>query len=295
MRSKNLFACIGAFLLAATMATGASAAELKVKASSVEGQVQMCKADNSGCKTVTANALVPVGVVIKTKAGSSCVLKWSTGHVVKVGPLSAVKLNKAMLKDGAENTELELQAGKVHARAQKLSSGNSAFNIKTPTAVAGVRGTDFFASLVENGAVDIGVVEGSIVVSGDGFEILVDEGLMFAIDDQGVYSDPIPLPEPIVEEIKAEVKLLMQEQEQEFGDVDDTDLDDYDDTEDTDDTDDYDDVDDYDDDFDDLTDDALDDIDDAFDDQIIEEMVDDAMYDYETGDVEVIIYVQPQG
>ena len=307
------------FILVLAVAGPGLGEELKVKVSKSEGKVQVCKTETSGCKSVKSGVVLPLGAVLKTAAGASCMLKWSTGHVVKVGPLSAVKLNKAALKNGAENTELELKKGNVHARAQKLSKGDSSFNIKTPTAVAGVRGTDFFAGLDDAGAIDIGVVEGSIVVSGDGFEIFVDEGLLFAIDEAGNYSDPIPLPPQVVQELKQEVQELKQEEAKDFGEVgsdeesedseeasgDEEDQEESDAEQDEEDTgadtetdaevnanedmamDDVEVPDD-------VADDILGVIDTAIENAINEEIVSDAQTVYETGSIDVIITIEPQ-
>ena len=46
-------------------------------------------------------------------------------------------------RTGTENTLLDLAVGKILVKAQKLRDPDSKFEVKTPTSVVGVRGTNF--------------------------------------------------------------------------------------------------------------------------------------------------------
>ena len=67
------------------------------------------------------------------------------GHVLKVSPQSTVTLSQLEKSAAGETSKISLEKGKVFANAKKLQTG-STFEIKPPTAVAGVRGTGFECS-----------------------------------------------------------------------------------------------------------------------------------------------------
>jgi len=64
------------------------------------------------------------------------------GSILSVGSNSHMKV---LQHDAtAQQTQLELTVGKMRVQAEKLTKPGASFTVKTPTAVAGVIGTDFF-------------------------------------------------------------------------------------------------------------------------------------------------------
>ena len=106
-------------------------------------------------------AVLPVVNVIRgpqqTPASTSEAIYWgdviNTGHlararvalddgsVLSVGSDSNLTVTKH--DGGAQQTELDLNYGRVRAKAVKQVKPNASFQIRTPTGVAGVVGTDF--------------------------------------------------------------------------------------------------------------------------------------------------------
>src|SRR5271163_388016 len=106
-------------------------------------------------------AVLPVVNVIRgpqqTPASTSEAVYWgdviNTGHlararvalddgsVLSVGSDSNLTVTKH--DGGAQQTELDLNYGRVRAKAVKQVKPNASFQIRTPTGVAGVVGTDF--------------------------------------------------------------------------------------------------------------------------------------------------------
>ena len=106
-------------------------------------------------------AVLPVVNVIRgpqqTPASTSEAVYWgdviNTGHlararvalddgsVLSVGSDSNLTVTKH--DGGAQQTELDLNYGRVRANAVKQVKPNASFQIRTPTGVAGVVGTDF--------------------------------------------------------------------------------------------------------------------------------------------------------
>lgn len=81
------------------------------------------------------------------------------GSVLNVGADSSLRVTK---HDAAsQQTELELGFGRVRANAVKQTKAGANFQIRTPTGVAGVVGTDFFLAF-ENYVTRIVVFEGKV-------------------------------------------------------------------------------------------------------------------------------------
>lgn len=64
------------------------------------------------------------------------------GSILSVG--SASNLKVVQHDAAAQQTQLELSMGKMRAQVNKLTKPTASFTVKTPTAVAGVVGTDFY-------------------------------------------------------------------------------------------------------------------------------------------------------
>src|SRR5277367_369749 len=124
-------------------------------------------------------AVLPVVNVIRgpqqTPASTSEAVYWgdviNTGHlararvalddgsVLSVGSDSNLTVTKH--DGGAQQTELDLNYGRVRAKAVKQTKPGASFQIRTPTGVAGVVGTDFFLAF-ENYVTRIVVFEGKV-------------------------------------------------------------------------------------------------------------------------------------
>lgn len=217
IQKQKVVATIGILMLGVFLSSVARAENVKVRIGSVKGSVE---AQIGGAwKAVKNNDKVDVGTAVKTGADSSCLLLWNDGNIVKVQSLSMVTVEEAS-KDGAkENSTMKLTNGKMFATAKKLTTGDSSFRVKTPTAVAGVRGTDIGVG-VEGGASTFQVAAGSIDVALPGGEpVILDQGTQVGVTE-GMAS--VPMPEPIppaelqelqsnISDVKVEAEAAMSE------------------------------------------------------------------------------------
>jgi hypothetical protein len=148
------------------------------KVASIEGEVLIQKGGKGDWSAAAEGAAVRVGDVVKTGAKSSCVLTWNLGNTVKLSAFTVMKVAR-MDKEpaaGAENSQLDLWAGGMHGRAKKLSDVNSSFEVHTPTAIAGVRGTKLAVEVGADESTDVKCLEGSVYVkSNSGGEVFLKE------------------------------------------------------------------------------------------------------------------------
>jgi hypothetical protein len=101
--------------------------------------------------------------IIITGERSSCDVKLGSS-IIRIKEKS--KMSFAMLsnKNNAESTSLELQEGKLLCKPKKLLKGDS-FTVKTPTAVAAVRGTEFTIEADPEKTTRIKVFDGKVAVA----------------------------------------------------------------------------------------------------------------------------------
>jgi len=193
---------ITAMLAVILFAAVAAAAPMKVTVDKVTGKVEMNASDTAGWKALKTGDAVPVGSAVRTGPGASCMLKWAGGNVVSVSPLTVLTVEEAeKAASGAEKSTLNLKNGKINAHAKKLSTKDSAFSVKTPTAVAGVRGTDVYGSM-DGGAASFAVADGSLALEIGGEEIIIDDGFIVNIDDAGMVSPPEPIPPAMMKDLQ---------------------------------------------------------------------------------------------
>lgn len=126
------------------------------------GQVEF--KDGKEWKNITMNQVLIQNDVIKTSAKSKANIMLDDGTVLKLGPSSELSLANYDYSDKARQTDLKLDSGSVALKVTKLTK-DSKFNVKTVTAVAGVRGTKFFMSVNDNKDVDVAVYDGKVEVT----------------------------------------------------------------------------------------------------------------------------------
>ena len=110
----------------------------KVAASVPKGYIMRASqkmADNPGDDVHWNDELV-------TESSGRARVTLDDGSILSVGSNSNLKV--VQHDSNAQQTQLELSAGKIRAQVNKITKPNGSFTVKTPTAVAGVVGTDFY-------------------------------------------------------------------------------------------------------------------------------------------------------
>jgi hypothetical protein len=100
--------------------------------------------------------------IIETGTMSSCDIKIGDS-MIRIKENSKAILAQLLRKDGLENTTLGLDVGKMICKPKKLLK-NESFLVKTPTAVAGVRGTNFSVEADAQKTTRIKVFDGKVAV-----------------------------------------------------------------------------------------------------------------------------------
>jgi len=140
----------------------------------------------------SANAKVYWGDVVTTDRGGRARITLDDGSILNVGSDSQLKV---VQHDAAnQRTQLQLAYGRLRTSAVRLARAGSSFEVRTPTAVAGVVGTGFDLSFI-NDITSLSVTEGSVNLCNlAGQCVAVGAGFTSAIRGNQAPSQPATTP-----------------------------------------------------------------------------------------------------
>ncbi|MES2964320.1 MAG: FecR family protein [Bdellovibrionota bacterium] len=152
------------------------------KTSPVECDDVVLTGPDSSALLILANAKLTIGPVTRFEIASTLKLEAAKQPSVSLLNLTYGKL-RALVSRGKESAASSTAAQK-DSKSPKSGQANT-FQIKTATAVAGVRGTDFFVGFdPTSGVTDQATIEGSVEVSQQGSQesVLVEGGKQVTLD-----------------------------------------------------------------------------------------------------------------
>jgi hypothetical protein len=137
----------------------------------VEGLVDIRRSPQAGAVAVHVGDQVEIGFVVRTKRGGKAEIQFKDESVIRLAPETLITIDEYSFQpDGARQRgllglfrgTLRSTVSKLRGAAMTVSQTDSSFNVKTPTTIAGVKGTDFIV-YYERG------VTGVIFLDGFGF------------------------------------------------------------------------------------------------------------------------------
>jgi hypothetical protein len=171
MKRKNFTAIIVlAVLFALAGAASALAGGVVGRFTVVDGRVDILRPGQTRAEPVARDATVTAGDIVRTKSDSFAEIVFNDGAVLKVSESSRIEIKDYELTGNGKRKMglLRLLRGKIRATVPKtlgriipISRGPSNFEVETPTAVAGARGTDFFVWF-DRGTTGVFVLDGTV-------------------------------------------------------------------------------------------------------------------------------------
>ncbi len=123
--------------------------------------------------------------LIKTERSGRARIGLSDGSILSVGSNSELKI--VQHDPNSQQTQLELNYGKLRSRVVAITKPGGKFEVKTPNAVAGVVGTDFTIEYdPSTGVTNVIVYSGTVIVTGFGQSVTVQAGQMVQITKNGI-------------------------------------------------------------------------------------------------------------
>jgi hypothetical protein len=156
--------------LAATMLSAQSQAVIR----QMTGKVELQAAPQQVWVPAKTGMTIPLGASISTGFNSMAVLELGSS-VVQVNPLTRMRIDELVQKQGTVRTDLFLRVGKVKADIKSVQGLAQDFRVKSPVSTAAVRGTGF-----EYDGYDLYVYEGKVT-----FSNLIGQSVTYAPGEQG--------------------------------------------------------------------------------------------------------------
>lgn len=131
-------------------------------------------------------ATVPGGSRIRTGADGQAEVVFPDGSKMQVRPSTQVALSGA--KRTEQKSSVVLFFGRVWSKVSRSVGGETSYEVNTPNAVAGVRGTEFETAVADDGTAKVRVTEGKVAVASDvdGEGAEVSRGQETTADGKGV-------------------------------------------------------------------------------------------------------------
>jgi hypothetical protein len=164
------------------------------KIKTVAGSVQLKRAGQSRYEQLKPGMQIRVGDEIVTRQGS-VVIELADGSIISLDEQSNLIFNRLSHfgKTGMVDTQLRLNKGSLTTDIPPLVKG-SRYEIKTPSAVAAVRGTEFRLRSDDQGT-RVEVLQGVVEFTGEHGQVLVNAGQGASISSNTPRIDLIKLPD----------------------------------------------------------------------------------------------------
>lgn len=178
---KPLLSVLLLVLCGLLIADNAVAAEAIAKLTLVNGRVDLLRGGGLPAVAAKVGDSLFVNDVIRTKSRSRAEVEFTDGTVLKISQRSRIDISEYVAGDARGARRINLPRGKVEAvvpaRLAKeigLSPKQNSFEINTPNAVAGVRGT-WYIDLANNAGNWVLVKEGIVYIISHAFPDIVLE------------------------------------------------------------------------------------------------------------------------
>jgi len=143
----------------------ALAGEATAKVTRLRGDVKVKYGDGAFSPVKMGTVLKPGALITTSGKKARVEIRLADNSVIRLGSNSKMTLQKSMFAAGKKQISAKLWGGKAYAVVNKLTGDDSKFEIKTRTAVAGVRGTAFRINANTDKSTVVRVYTGAVAVS----------------------------------------------------------------------------------------------------------------------------------
>lgn len=157
-----------------------------------EGPVLVQNSDDNGWHNGEVGMSLGLADRIKTEARGRASLTFFDGSVIDIAENTGVALKELDTSGQAKKIKIQQDIGSTFNRVKKLADPASSYEIETPAAVAGVRGTEFWVHVFPGGATVVVNIDGLIAVSAGGAEVILQPGMKSTIIPGQTPGQPVP-------------------------------------------------------------------------------------------------------
>jgi hypothetical protein len=158
----------------------------------VSGAVEILPANGDTWRLASVGERVEAGDRIRTGALSTARLVFFEGSTTDLMASTEVAVTQVSARPEGSDKIIALHQwlGQTYSRVEQLSDRASRFEIETPTAVAGVRGTEFAIVVEGDGTTSVAVIEGLVEVTAQDKTVTVLAGEKTTVQPERPPSNP---------------------------------------------------------------------------------------------------------
>lgn len=130
----------------------------------LEPVVRLQQPDENVFKPVTSAVATNQGAKVETDASGMAEIAYFEGSLTRLGPDTDYELSTLDDESGRAIVG-DLDIGRTYHRVTELTGSDDRYEVRTPSAVAAVRGTRFIVVCLPSGECDFGVIDGVIEVT----------------------------------------------------------------------------------------------------------------------------------
>ena len=153
----------------------------------IVGKCEYRESDDEDWKPAELDMCLYVGDQVRTQKESALALKIGENVETRVNQLSLFTVRSVNPKEQNPN-QIDLSKGEVWAKA--LKKEDTVFQVKTPAALAGVRGTEFNVAVDEEGKSSVHVLDGVVDVFNEFGKVLAEAGFSTEVLKGKIPLDP---------------------------------------------------------------------------------------------------------
>jgi hypothetical protein len=143
--------------------------------SACQGNAQIKKTGTAEWVKADLNAALSANDMIKTGPNEHLSVIFFDGSTIDLEPNTQIEV-KELVRGEKTSIKLKQQIGSTLSKVKKMADPASQYEIETPAAVAGVRGSEMQVNVVDDGTTEVRNVEGKIYVRAQGIEVQIPPG-----------------------------------------------------------------------------------------------------------------------
>jgi hypothetical protein len=166
--------------------------------SNIQGEVLVKKAGNADWVKVEVKMVLDQGDMIKSGTTADAIITFFDGSTIELKSGTQVEISE-LVKGKTTRIKLKQEIGETISKVKKLVDPASMYEIETPAAIAGVRGSSMLVRVVSDGTTTVQNISGQISVTAQGVEVSIPVGSASTVQMGQPPSPPLPVAPAISE------------------------------------------------------------------------------------------------
>jgi hypothetical protein len=191
LRHFLLCLLLSSIFLSSLAGCSGSKAAVPAFISFIEGTVEIKKSSASDWVAAKVKNSLSEGDIVKSGANSKASITFFDGSVINLQSDTQIEI-KQLTSSKPTGIRLKQEIGDTLSKVEKLTDSASKYEIETPVAVAGVRGSQMRVKVAQDGTTEVQNVEGKISVTAQGVEVVIPVGNTSSVKPGQPPGAPVP-------------------------------------------------------------------------------------------------------